>query len=155
MPILNNPNNRKREKPGRFGTDIAYTSGLLTDFTANSTTYNVVATPQTNPASIERISLSIAAAGADADGTMLVTAQKVRGGSGGTITDLTDALSVEAGTITTEPGSYDFVFKTTLVPQDFVFLAGDVLRFKKVSNSAAIDTQASQPHIVAEWAAGR
>lgn len=155
MANLNNANNRKRDKPGRFGTDIGYTSRTLIDFTANTTVYSTMGTPFTNPAFLERLSFSIQAAGLDADGTLLIRVQKIRGGSGGTVTNLTGQVSVEAAIVTVQPSSFTIDFLTTLTPYDFSFIAGDTIRVEQVNNSAAIDTQPSQLTVVAEWAAGQ
>lgn len=152
MAYLNNPENRKKETAGWYGTDLAYTHKTLRDFTANSTVYSTLPTPFDPRTGIQRLSFSIQTAGADADGTMLIRVQKVRGGSGGTVTNLTGQVSVESNTVTFVPGSFDIPFLSTLTPQDFTLLPGDALRVEQVSNSAAIDTQPVDLSVLAEFA---
>lgn len=145
MATTRNPGNRKKETAGRYGTDIANATGALTDFTATTTVTQAIGTPYPPSTaagySVERVSITIHTAGSDADGTLLMKLQKVRGGSGGTTIDLTDTISLEAGTITTTPTTFDVPLLSTLTPQQFVVIPGDALIWSKVNNSAAIDTQ--------------
>lgn len=140
-----NPNNRKREKPGRFGTDIASYQAALTNWTATTTVTQVIASPWPPSAGdayyIESLALGMHTAGADSDGVMTLKFQKVRGGSGGTIIDLTDTISVEAATIAATPKTFNVPLLSTLTPTQTAFIQGDILIASKVNDSAAIDTQ--------------
>lgn len=145
MATTRNPNNRKRETAGRYGTDIVSCTGALTDFTATTTVTQAIGTPYPPSTaagySVERASLTIHTAGSDADGTLIIKLQKVRGGSGGTTIDLTTTMNLEAATITTTPTTFDLPLLSTLTPEQFVVIPGDALIWSKVNNSAAIDTQ--------------
>lgn len=126
---------------------VAY-STTLTDWTANDTVTQALSTPYpptyegvSTGYSLERISVTMHTAGADADGAITMKVQKVRGGSGGTTIDVTGTFSLEAAVITTTPTTFDIPILDTLTPAQFMILAGDALILSKVNDSAAIDTQ--------------
>lgn len=157
MGNVRSPLNRKREKSGRYGTDIVSYSVPLTSWTATATVTQALGCPFPPTSSdayfIEGLSLNMHTAGVDSDGAITLKAQKVRGGSGGTTIDLTATFSVEAAVITTVPTTFEIPLLTTLTPIQLAFLQGDSLIISKVNDSAAIDTQPVGV-ITAEFAAG-
>lgn len=157
MATTRSRDNRKREKPGRFGTDIAIVTANLISATATATTLQPLPTPYPPAAGdayyLERISINFRTAASDADGTLIAKFQKVRGGSGGTIIDLTDTFSMESDFVTSTQTTFDIPVLSTLTQAQFAFIQGDALYLSMVSNSAAIDTQATAA-IAVEFAVG-
>ncbi len=157
MATTRSRDNRKREKPGRFGTDIVAYTDHITALTATATTLQPLGSPYPPTAVdayyIERLSINFLTAASDADGTVLGKFQKVRGGSAGTIIDLTDTFSMEANFVTATQTVFDVPLLSTLTQAQFAFLQGDALYLSTVNNSAAIDTQPVAV-ITAEFAVG-
>jgi len=149
--------NRARKKPGRFGTDFECISAAVSSLTATATTLQPLATPypptSTDAYYIERASINFLTPASDSDGTVIAKLQKVRGGSAGTIIDLTATFSMESDFATTTQTTFDIPLLTTLTQAQFSFLQGDALYLSTVNNSAAIDTQPVAA-IWVEFAAG-
>jgi hypothetical protein len=155
MARVYNPDNRKRGHAGRFGTDTFALPHKLTDWTANDTANEGLATPfhpvPGTPDYIEGISYGADAAALDSDGNVTIKIQKVRAG---VAVDLTETVSVEASIINDPPQTVELPLLTTLTPAQLTVLRGDRLRAVKVNSSAAIDTQPLNPTVVVEYAAG-
>ena len=155
MGSVRNPGNRKREKMGRFGTDIGWSTTAISDLTATDTKVQALGTPYPPTSSdayyIEGVSVNMTVA-AVATGTSTIKVQKVRGGSGGTTLDLTAAFSLTTGVITAVQQTFEIPLVTTLTPIQLSFLQGDSLIISKVA-SQAITTQPAGV-ITVEFAAG-
>lgn len=145
MGTVRSVQNRAKKKPGRFGTDIAAGEVTLTAWTATATVTQVISTPFPPTAAdaytLEGFSVNMHTAGSDGDGAITLKVQKVRGGSGGTVIDLTDTFSLEAGNISVTPKTYEIPMLSTLTTQQLAIIQGDSLIISKVNDSAAIDTQ--------------
>lgn len=141
--------------PGRYGTELVAihataigTGGL--NATANTTT-NYLAGSLGRTAWIEGITISAVAAGADADGTLLVTAFK-RDVSAGADVALTGAFSLESDGITAGYRTFAIPLLSTLTDAQRMLDPTDTVFVRATSNSAAIDTQPNQCRVVFELA---
>lgn len=155
MGNVRNPGNRKKDRAGRFGTDITSYSTSLTDLTATSTVAQALGCPYPPTSAdayyIEGVSVNMTVA-AVATGTSTIKVQKVRGGSGGTVLDLTAAFSLTTGVVTAVQQTFEIPLLTTLTPIQLSFIQGDSVILSKVA-SAAITTQPSGV-VTLEFAAG-
>ena len=137
----------KKERPGRFGTEVTFLPRLLGAFTANTTTTFDIPTP-VRSAIIERITVQQRVLVADADGTVLMTVKKWDSSAGAAVT-LTAATSLEGDNQTAKVAKV-VPLLTTLTDDQLRIDSGDYLYVEVVNNSAAIDTQATDPSVVVE-----
>lgn len=150
------PYNHKREKPGRFGTAIAFLAvgpiggtgniGSTTPLTVNDTTTFKFPNPY-RKCRFVRASMIAGTIAVDADGTVLATVKKLTAPS--TKASLTDALSMEAAGLTADTNAV-FVNAAAATEAQRTLLDGESFIVDVVNNSAAIDTQPAAVFITIE-----
>lgn len=135
-------------RPGRFGNSFEVVQSVAigtggVNVAANTTTDYTVGVPAQR-AYVENIRISAVAAGADADGTILVQVFKrdVSGASNVVLTAGT--FSLESDGITAGNRQFTIPITGTDIQRQLNPANGDALFVRVTNNSAAIDTQPNQ-----------
>lgn len=137
-----------RPKVGRFGIMpvVASVAPGASPFTANTTTTLQIPTPPGKLTVLRAVAYATVVP-ADADGTLVATLVKRRASDNTDVT-LTSTLDLEALTASEKSA---FTFSTSITEADRILLEADILEVDVVSNSAAIDTQPTNFHVVVEF----
>lgn len=139
-----------RKKPGRYGTDIAFVTSMVSGTatcTANDTTVFRIPSPF-RKCRFLRGNVSVTVVPADSDGTLVGTFKKYDASADAAVT-LSGTVDLEA-LVTREVSKADSAAAAT--DAQLTLDDGDCLEFHVVSDSAAINTQPTNLALCVELA---